>query len=346
MKTKKRYILDLEPGELAGEIRKLDPARFRIKQILSWVYAKKAPSFDVFSDVPAGMRRALGDGFLLRTLTIAEKTVSSADGTARYDFRTMDGQTIPAVLLPAKDRTSACISTQIGCPAGCSLCRSGKTAFKRNLTRGEILEQLLAMENDSGRKIGGVLFMGMGEPLFNLKNLESVLRTLTDPELFGIGRRHITVSTVGIVPKIMELSKARTGVKLAVSLHAPDDRVRRVFVPEKIGYGVEQVMKAAADFARENDSVLTVEYALVAGENDSMQNAEKLVKLIRRTDLGPDSVKVNLIPFNPTRGMKWRPPSEEETAKFCDVLKSGKVLAIVRKAKGADIGSACGQLGI
>lgn len=357
MKTaEKKYLLDLDIPGVKKAVAEMGLDAFRGRQLLKWVYEKKAGSFQKFSDLPVETRALFERGFDLRRLKITGKQESRRDGTVRYNFSTADGHRISAVFLPYEDRNSVCLSTQAGCPVGCAFCATGKGGFRRNLSRGEILEQLLQVENDTGRKITGVLLMGMGEPLLNYDSVVSALKAMTHPDLLKIGRRHITLSTVGIVPRIKQLAAADVGVKLAFSLHSADDSVRRKFIqPSKVPYMVDEILKACFFYARKTKSRLTIEYALMAGINDSMADARKLAALIEGHRKEHDHVQVNLIPCNPiTSGLrpaaKGKGALEKPEGRAIDMFKNWllreKILTVVREPRGADIGAACGQLGV
>lgn len=342
------YFLDLEPKDVAAYISGQNMGAYRVKQVLKWVYQKRVSDFSACSDLSKSLRESLKRKFYLRSLKIAGKKTSSIDETVRFDFITQDGHRLPSVFLPRKDRNVVCISTQIGCTAGCRFCQSGANGFIRNLTRGEILEQIFQISNDLELKIDGVLLMGMGEPMLNYNSVVSAVRSIVDRELLGIGRRKITISTAGYVPQIKKLSKEKLGVRLAISLHAADDDIRKRLVSKKAPFHVNEILNAGIDYCAENNARLTIEYVLISGVNDTLQSAKKLVKLIRKHVKAGVSMQINLIPYNPTDAdcRRWHRPTQMAIEEFRDYLVKNKVLAIVRQAKGADIGSACGQLGV
>jgi 23S rRNA (adenine2503-C2)-methyltransferase len=341
----KQYFLDLERAGIEKLTAEWGLPSFRAKQLMEWVYQKRVDSFAAFTNLPAELRQKLDSTYRLRAFEIKGKQVSVLDGTVRYHLAAGDGAMISAVFLPSRDRASVCISTQAGCSVGCLFCATGKTGFKRNLSRGEILEQILLIERDTGRKINGVLLMGMGEPLLNYTNVVAALKAMVDPGELGIGRRHITVSTVGIVPKIRQLADEQVGVRLALSLHAPDDETRKKIIPDAIRHSVAEILEAGLFYSRQTNGRLTIEYILIPGVNDALQAAQKLVKLIKDAAAAEDEVQVNLIPCNETPGGTWTSPSSETIDHFRDHLIQNGLLAIIREAKGADIGAACGQLG-
>ncbi|HBU69217.1 MAG TPA: 23S rRNA (adenine(2503)-C(2))-methyltransferase RlmN [Elusimicrobia bacterium] len=342
----KEYILDIEPAALIEKLKGLGLEPYRFKQVFSWIYEKGAGDFALFANLPQQAREKLAGAFDLRALAVASKKESRIDGTVRYNFKTRDGYYFSTVYLPSERGASVCLSTQVGCPAGCYFCASGKVKFKRNLSRGEIIEQALAVQNDRNEKITGVLFMGMGEPLLNIKNLVSSIKVFLDPKAFGIGRKHITVSTVGIVPKIFEFSREELGVRLALSLHAPDDEIRSKFIPTKFAFPVKDVFNAGLEYSRRNNARLTIEYILASGVNDTKECAVKLTELIEEETGEKDDIQVNLIPYNSNTRSSFKTSDMKATDSFMKVLKKSNILSIVRAAKGIDIEAACGQLGV
>jgi len=345
-KIMKKYLLDLTIPQFksaAGSL--LAGQEYRLNQIIEWVYVKKAASFDEFTNLPKDLRQKLDEKFLLRALEIVKKEKSIIDGTIRYTFRTLDKKYFFAVFLPANGKNSVCISSQVGCPVACAFCSSGKVKLARNLSRGEILEQILQIENDTKEKISGILFMGMGEPMLNFDNVTSALSSLLSGKEFGIGKRHITVSTVGIVPAVKKLAEENYGARLALSLHAVDDRQRKILIPNNLGFTIDEILNSGKYYLKKANSRLTIEYILVKGINDSSADAHKLARLLRQHELINPDVQINLIPFNPVEGVKFQTPEQESVTKFKNILKLNGLTVNVRQAKGADISAACGQLG-
>jgi 23S rRNA (adenine2503-C2)-methyltransferase len=283
--------------------------------------------------------------YSLYGLSLAKKTISKKDGSIRYDFKTSDDLAVSAVFLPRGDKNSICISTQSGCPVGCYFCATGRNAFGRNLTRGEIIEQILRVRQDTGKGIDGVLLMGMGEPLLNYDNVVAALHVITDTNHLGLGRRHITLSTVGIVPRIKELSELHTTVRLAISLHAPDDETRRKIIPSKVPYTTKEILNAGLEYAKRTKSHLTIEYILINGINDTQEHASKLIELFEDCAADPAIMKINLIPFNPVEKSSWKKPTQKAIELFESYLLRRGYTVIIREPKGLDIGAACGQLG-
>jgi len=341
----KKYILDLTPAQFRDSAKAILAEDFRIKQILEWVYARKADSFEKFTNISKEIREKLNEKFSLRALKIIKKEESVIDGSIRYTFQTVDKKFFFAVFLPAKDKNSVCISSQIGCPVSCAFCSSGKVKLVRNLSRGEILEQILQIENDLKTKIGGVLFMGMGEPMLNFNSVSEALKTLLSKDGFAMGKRHITVSTVGIVPAIKKLADDNYGVRLALSLHAVDERQRKKLIPNNLGFSIEEILEAGAYYLKKTNSRLTIEYILVKNINDAVADAHKLARLLKKKHLLNPSVQVNLIPFNQIGGVDFLATEPLAAEKFKNILKLNGLTTNIRQAKGADIGAACGQLG-
>ncbi|MCL2798857.1 MAG: 23S rRNA (adenine(2503)-C(2))-methyltransferase RlmN [Endomicrobia bacterium] len=341
----KKYLLDLTNAQFKDAAKSVITQDYRLNQILDWIYVKKASSFDQFTNIAKDLREKLNEKFVLRSLKIIKKEKSIIDGTIRYTFQAIDKKQFLAVFLPSKSKNSVCISSQIGCPVSCSFCSSGKTKFCRNLSRGEIIEQILQIENDTKEKIGGVLFMGMGEPMLNFNNLEQALKVLLSTKEFGIGKRHITVSTVGIVPAIKKLAEDNYGVRLAISLHAVDEKQRKKLIPNNLGFTISEILNAGKYYLKKTNSRLTIEYILVKGINDSTADAHKLARLLRQNELINPDVQANLIPFNPINGVSFQTPTEESVQKFKNILKLNGLTSNIRQAKGADISAACGQLG-
>ncbi|GHT03921.1 putative dual-specificity RNA methyltransferase RlmN [Endomicrobiia bacterium] len=341
----KKYILDLNDAQFNRAVKPIIEQDYRINQIIEWIYAKKAVSFESFTNIPKELRNKLDEKFFLRTLKIVKKEKSLIDSTIRYTFRTADKKYFFAVFLPANGKNSVCISSQIGCPIMCAFCSSGKTKLARNLSRGEIIEQILQVENDTKEKVSGILFMGMGEPMLNFNNLISVLNSLLSSKEFGIGKRHITVSSVGIVPAVKKLADDNFGVRLALSLHAVDERQRKKLVPDNLGFSIEDILKAGKYYLKKTNSHLTIEYVLVKGINVSSADAHKLARLLKRCDLINSDVQVNLIPFNPVTDVQFQRPDKKSINKFKSILKLNGITVNVRQSKGANINAACGQLG-
>ncbi|MFQ3674996.1 MAG: 23S rRNA (adenine(2503)-C(2))-methyltransferase RlmN [Endomicrobiia bacterium] len=341
----KKYFLDLTKDEIEQIVLSNKEKSFCVDQIIDWVYQKKEKDFLKFSNLSKNFREKLCNNYTLTVLNLVLREVSKKDGTTRFNFKTKDNYFVPTVFLPNKDRNVVCISTQVGCSIGCYFCNSGKKKFVRNLTRGEILEQIINVEILTNKKVGGVLFMGMGEPLLNYDNVIDATRMLMEEKMFAIGRKHITISTIGLVPKIYNLSDEKLGVRLAISLHSPNDETRAKLVPGNVKYGIEEILKAGIHYMTKNNTDLTVEYVLIQGINDSTDLAQELVKVFNRLKIDKMKIKINLIPNNDIEETKFKKPSKETILEFQKVLEKNKYLTFIRKSRGDDIKASCGQLG-
>ncbi|MDR2772570.1 MAG: 23S rRNA (adenine(2503)-C(2))-methyltransferase RlmN [Elusimicrobiota bacterium] len=342
----KKYILDLSISQLKNNLKHFVKQDYRIEQILEWIYVKKATTFDECSNLPKGLRDTLDANFLLHSLTILKKEKSAIDGSVRYTFKASDNRRFFAVFLPSKKTNSICISSQVGCPVACSFCYSGKTRFIRNLTKGEIVEQILLVENDMKETITGVLFMGMGEPFLNLENVLPALTTIMSKKQLNIGKRHITLSTVGLVGGIKKVLEKNLGIRLAISLHAVDEKQRKKLIPNNLGFSISEIMLAAKSYLKNTNARITIEFILIKDINDSSATAHKLARLLRKFGFLTPSAQINLIPFNPIEKSTFLPPTQIVVDRFKNILKMNGFIVNVRKAKGTDIGAACGQLGL
>ena len=297
--------------------------------------------------LPEGLRELLCATFAKEAASLARRQVSK-DGTAKLLLRLGDGRTVESVLMPDfhPTRAAGCISSQVGCAMGCDFCATTQTGFERNLTSGEIVEQFIRLRREAraaGRTLRTVVFMGMGEPMLNLKNVIAAVRRMADPALGALGWRQITISTVGIVPGIEELREAELGVHLALSLHAPDDATRADLLPMGRRFDVAEVLAAADRYQASSGRITTIQYCLLAGVNDSLAQARDLSRL-----LAGRVMHVNLLRYNPTglslRGRTYAPSSMEKTEAFLAELRAHGTVAHLRRARGPDIDAACGQL--
>jgi 23S rRNA (adenine2503-C2)-methyltransferase len=313
---------------------------FRVRQTLAWLYERDAASFDEMTDLPVAERRALAESFALETPDAA-RVERSTDGTVKHLWRMRDGELLESVLIPSADRLTLCMSSQAGCAMACVFCATGWSGYRRQLTTGEIVAQYrgarrFAAEHRMGN-ITNLVFMGMGEPLANRKALMPALTLLN--RAYDVGARRITISTVGIVPGIDELTQRPEQFRLAVSLHAPNAALRAQLVPIEKKYPLPELLAALDRFERAGGRRITFEYVMIAGINDELAHARELAQLVRRF-----SAHVNLIPFNPIPGTDWRPSPPERLRAFANVLDAEGVAATVRSPRGRDIAAACGQL--
>ncbi|MBK7745987.1 MAG: rRNA (adenine2503-C2)-methyltransferase [Cyanobacteriota bacterium erpe_2018_sw_39hr_WHONDRS-SW48-000098_B_bin.30] len=337
-----KSLSGLSLEEITTFITELGLPKFRAKQIHSWIYAKWAGSIDEMTDLSQELRNKLNAVAQVPLLKIAHLEVSR-DGTRKYLFELPDGQLIESVLIAFDDRPSltACLSSQVGCAVGCTFCATGYLGFKRNLTSQEIVDQILAIQRESGQRVGNIVYMGQGEPLLNCKEVIKSLHLVM--ESVGIGARHITVSTSGIVPGIDALARENLPITLALSLHAPDTETREEIVPITTKYPIHQVMEALHNYVDTTRRRVTIEYVLLEGVNDSEAQARQLAELCR--DL---HCNINLIPFNPTMNKEgvvlYGRPEIKTQQRFRDISgRSGKTVTI-RLERGTDIDAACGQL--
>jgi 23S rRNA (adenine2503-C2)-methyltransferase len=370
-------IKSLTRDELEARFKAWEQPVYRVTQLLEWLYVHRVATWDAMTNLPKPLREKLGQDFLLRTLELVRKqgapvlrsgtAEGGRDTTQKFLWRLHDHSLIESVLIPANpalygdasDRHTLCVSTQVGCAYGCKFCASGLDGLKRNLTPDEIVEQVLAVERlspqstvrsqssaaqprtgDSGlRTVDNLVIMGMGEPLANYDNLLQALRILNAPWGGGIGARKITISTSGLAPQIRRLADEPLQFRLAISLHGATDEVRNKIMPVNRKYPLKELVAACEHYQGQKGRMLTFEYILIAGVNDSIEQARPLAALARRL-----FAKVNLIPYNKVEGLPWERPDEETQDKFLAALEKQKVIATLRREKGHDIDAACGQL--
>ena len=332
---------------------KISP-KFRAKQIYSWVYHKRVDSFLDMKNLPAKMREELEETFTIYSAKIVSKQVSK-DGSIKYLFKLHDGHTVEAVLLLMRDtqynedgsikhlpKYTVCVSSQVGCKVGCAFCLTAKGGFIRDLSAGEIIEQILQIyrdnDIDSNRRIN-IVYMGMGEPLDNLDNLAKAIKIFSNPDGLAISPQRQTVSTSGLSAKIDRLAKMDLGVNLAISLHAVDDELRQKLMPINKAYNIASIMEAVRNFPINLRKKVMFEYLIIKDVNDDLESAKKLVKLLNGIQ-----AKVNLIFFNPYEDSEFQRPSVEDVKKFQEYLLNKGVICTIRESKGLDISAACGQL--
>jgi 23S rRNA (adenine2503-C2)-methyltransferase len=339
-------LLSLTRDQLAAELERLGQARYRAAQLCAWIYEHRTRQFEEMRNLPAALRAQLGANHTLRPLTKIRET-GSTDTTRKFLFELQDGQLIETVLIPASpalygepsDRRTVCISSQVGCAYGCKFCASGLDGAKRNLTAGEIVAQFLAVEELSEEKINNIVFMGMGEPFANYKNLMQAITILNAPWGLAVGARNMTVSTSGLAPRIIEFADQPLQIRLAISLHAATDEVRSKIMPVNRKYPLGELMDACEYYRSRKSQPLTFEYILIRGVNDFEDQARRLVVYARRL-----RAKVNLIPYNQVRGLDWERPTLAVQESFLRILKDHGIAATLRREKGHDIAAACGQL--
>ena len=344
-KTKKTFILDIETSKLYSILKPFVKENYRVSQIIQWIYVKKVLDFKLFSNISKDIRGNLESSFILRSFTDVIKEESILDGTIKYTFKTYDNKYIYAVCLNTEGKKTVCISTQVGCPISCKFCLSGKAKFMRNLSRGEILEEILYIENDIKERVCGVLFMGMGEPMLNYKNLTSVIKTLISKNEMNIGKRHITVSSMGIIPQIKNLANEMYGVRFALSLHSTDDKQRKKIISNNFDTKITDLLNTCRYYLKKTKSRVTIEYILLKDFNDTSSDAHRLARLMKASNIVNPNVQVNLIPYNETNSFNYKSPLQVSILNFKKILKLNGITVNIREPKGLDIGAACGQLG-
>ncbi len=365
-------IKSLTREELETQFKLWAEPAYRVDQLLNWLYARRARNWDAMVNLPRSLREKLGSTFSLQTLELSRKQ-GSRDTTQKFLWRLADGALIESVLIPANpalysegsDRHTLCISTQVGCAYGCKFCASGLDGWKRNLSPHEIVEQILAVERLEGcadsaepapeadpsqtlpgelkrvkhRVVDNIVVMGMGEPLANYDHLIKALKILNAPYGAGIGARKITISTSGLAPQIRKLALEPLQFRLAISLHGATDEVRNRIMPVNRKYPLAELVRACEDYQRQKGRMITLEYILIAGINDSLEQTRPLATLARRLN-----AKVNLIPYNKVEDLAWERPPESVCEQFLAALEKQGVTATLRREKGHDIDAACGQL--
>ncbi|MFC4455738.1 23S rRNA (adenine(2503)-C(2))-methyltransferase RlmN [Deinococcus sonorensis] len=332
-----QLLLDLHPDAYPLE-------GFRRRQLLEWVFVHGAADFSAMTSLSAGVRAELSEQYTLNPFRSIE-TVRSTDGSVKYLFTLPDGRQMEAVYMPYLDRKTICVSTMVGCPAKCAFCATGALGFGRNLTAGEVVGQILAVARGEGiapRELRNLVFMGMGEPLLNYDATMLAARILLHPLALGMSKRRVTLSTVGLPKGIRRLAaEDDLGIKLAISLHAPDEETRQRIIPTAHANTIQEIMASAREYQAVTGRRVTFEYAMLRGVNDQLWQAELLADLLR----GLVS-HVNLIPMNPWEGSGFEESSEQQLQAFYDALEQRGVEVSVRRSRGRDAGAACGQLAL
>ena len=338
--TRRPSLKDHSREALRGLFKQRGWPAYRADQLATWLYQNDVDDLERMTNLPAAIRSALAEEFDLRSLEVVE-TQRSVDGTQKLLLGAIDGTRVEAVLIPEERRNTLCVSTQVGCPLTCSFCATGALGFTRNLTTGEIVDQVLvAMRHmEEGTALTNLVFMGMGEPLLNLPAVSEAIRILTDPKAFALAPRRVTVSTSGVLPQIAPLLEVAP-IHLAVSLHATTDAVRDVLVPLNKRYPIAELLETLREEPRiHRRRPVFFEYTLMEGVNDSAEDARRLPGLLE----GIPS-KVNVIPMNPHPDAPYRPPAPEVVDRFTAILHDAGVRVTLRRDRGRDIDAACGQL--
>lgn len=334
-------IRNLSHQELADYFTSIGEKPFRADQIFKWIYQDGAWSFDAMTNLPKELREQLKKSFELKPNTIATKLVSE-DKTTKFLFDLYDREKIESVLIPTATRTTACISTQAGCKFGCKFCASGLGGWSRHLTSGEIVTQVLHVKDEAlkhKRPLTNIVFMGTGEPLDNYTNLMKAIRTINSPKGINIGARHITISTVGLVPKIKELINEKIQIELAISLHGYDNESRNVLMPVNRKYPFDELINGCREYCNATKRQITFEYILIKDVTCTEKAAQSLRKAFKGI-----ICKMNLIPYNPVSEFDHKTPTREEMFAFRNRLEEFGVHATIRTPRGRDVGAACGQL--
>jgi 23S rRNA (adenine2503-C2)-methyltransferase len=333
-------IYNLSENELKSLLLEWKQPSFRAKQIFSWLYEKGARDFDAMLDLPLPLREKLKASFQFGTLKLISEQVSK-DGTRKRAYELLDGQIIESVLMPYKDgRRTACISSQAGCGMGCVFCATGQMGFSRQLTSGEIFEQAQLFSSElkaKGERLSNIVMMGMGEPLANYDNVLTAIRRFNDE--LGIGARHITISTVGIAPRIRKLAEENLQVGLAISLHQATDEKRSALMPVNKRFNIETLIDACRYYIEKTNRRISFEWALISGQTDTDDTAHELGVLLRGL-----LCHVNVIPLNPTKGFDGQPTTKDGVERFIKILSQYGVPATPRTRRGIDIDAGCGQL--
>jgi 23S rRNA (adenine2503-C2)-methyltransferase len=332
-----RNIKDLSPAELEEWLGRIGEPGYRVTQIAEWLYRKRVVSFDDMLNLPARLRDQLTHEFHAFSLHVVDSRTGE-DGTVKWLFELPDGEAIETVLITAPQRTTVCISTQVGCPVRCIFCASGRSGWVRDLTSGEIIDQVIYACRHLGERVTNVVVMGIGEPLLNLDGLVPALEAVCDVERLGVGARHVTVSTSGIVPGIHRLAAMNRAWNLALSLHATNDEQRAKLIPPAYRYPLQEVLDACRTYRAETGRMVTLEYALISGHNDTERDMRDLATIAREL-----RAKVNLIPCNAVSDTHTA-PDPVAVDRFLSGLLERNVQATVRRRKGEDIQAACGQL--
>ncbi|MGI6622591.1 MAG: 23S rRNA (adenine(2503)-C(2))-methyltransferase RlmN [Clostridiaceae bacterium] len=335
---KKRDLLDMDFEELLEALTALGFPAFRAKQVYQWLYSGQL-DFGSMTNLPKDMRAKLAEEFAAGRLKIADKLISKVDGTRKYLFELEDGNIIESVLMKYRYGYSACLSTQVGCRMGCTFCASASLGLVRNLTVGELLAQVLNIIHDIGERVSHLVLMGIGEPFDNYDNVMTFLRRVSREDTLNISYRKMTVSTCGIVPKILEFAKEGIPVNLSVSLHAPDDEIRKRTMPVARRWSFNELLYACNEYTRLTSRRITYEYSLIENVNDSVEFAEILAKKLKGT-----LCHVNLIPVNTVEGIDFNKSSRNRTDAFKKMLEKYGIAVTVRRELGSDIMAACGQL--
>ena len=337
----KPRFFDLGPAEFDALILRLGWPKFRGNQVRDWVYNKLVTNPGEMTNLSALERTKLADAMTFASATVTKEQHSS-DGTIKLLLTWDDGSTAETVMIPDGDRRTACVSSQVGCPVGCRFCASGINGVKGNLSAGQIVEQIYTFNRilaPAGERITNVVFMGMGEPMSNYAHVMQAVRMMNDPQCLGLGARRITISTVGVPSKMRELAHEELPINLAISLHAPNEPLRKQLIPWAEHFALPEILDAARYYFDKTGREITLEYILLSGVNDQPEHAHELVRVCRTM-----RANVNLIRYNEVESLPFKRPKAHDVVTFQEILRKGGVNAHVRKSRGRDIDAACGQL--
>lgn len=326
-------------NELTEYVSSLGEQKFRAKQLYDWLHKKHVASLDDMSNIPASLKNKLSENGQFISLEPVEVLISKIDGTRKYLFGLYDGNVIESVFMRYKHGNSVCISSQVGCRMGCRFCASTLDGLTRNLTPSEMLEQIYAIERHTGERVSNVVVMGSGEPMDNFDNIVKFVELLTDANGINISQRNLTISTCGIVPRINELAEKKLQITLAISLHASSDEKRKELMPVANAFSIEELMEACRNYFKMTGRRITFEYSLVQGVNDTNEDSERLIKLIRGINC-----HVNLIPVNPIKERDYKQSTNKSIEAFKGRLEKSGIQVTIRREMGRDINGACGQL--
>lgn len=331
-------IKSMTLSELTEFITENGFERFRANQVYGWLN-KNVSSFDEMRNISSKLRDFLKTSCYISVANIEKKLVSRYDKTVKYLFSFNDGECVESVVMKYKHGYSICISTQVGCKMGCTFCATGKSGYSRDLTPSEMLNQIESARRDLNIRISNIVLMGMGEPLDNYDNVVKFLYLVSSGDGLNIGMRHITLSTCGIVPRIYDLAQLRLGITVSVSLHAPNDEIRRKTMPIARRYSMDELLQACRDYFKKTGRRITFEYSMISGVNDSDANAEELAQR-----LAGMNCHVNLIPVNTVDGTGYTKSDINRQQSFINILAAKNIAATVRRTLGSDINASCGQL--
>ena len=339
MEQDKIDIRSLDYEALERAVMSMGQQSFRAKQLYDWLHVKLASSFEEMTNLSRDFRRKLEENCVIQSVRIAQKQVSGLDGTAKYLMELTDGNVVESVLMKYKHGNSVCISTQVGCRMGCRFCASTVGGLVRNLSISEMLGQIYEIQRETGERVSNVILMGIGEPLDNYEQVIPFIRMLTDGHGLHISQRNVTLSTCGLVPRIDMLAGEELTITLAISLHAPNDELRREMMPIARKYSIREILDACRRYLETTNRRITFEYSLTEGKNDSPEAAEELAHLLRGLNC-----HVNLIPLNPVEGRMGQRSRRDKIEDFKKILEKNHTNVTIRREMGRDIDAACGQL--